>query len=179
MNLLIVIFVLIIIIFYLQCYFKMPLEYNLLQTTIKSFKQDLLYEKQPIYIYDKLVNPADLFNTIFKYTYMYHTLSLSDSRYTKKNLSKFLIIYNDTDDTPTTISISHPKSVKSDFLKSRFLKKHYKISNNHIHDNTIDVIVRPQNCIIVPMHWVYRTNLDNILEIHLHDVITSISSFLL
>lgn len=176
--------VIICICFYLQCYFKTPNDFNLIQTTLDTFDINMLYDKQPIYIYDKIVNPADLLGTIFKYQFMYHVLSISNNMLTKRNLSRYVIIYNDNPEEPTKISIAHPKSTVKDlsFKSSHFVKKNYNISPlmlDNTYDNVIDFILKPMNCIILPLHWIYRTHTNKIIEIHLHDPISSISSFML
>lgn len=178
------ILIIICVCFYLQCYFKTPNNFNLTQTTLDTFDVNMLYDKQPIYIYDKIVNPADLLDTIFKYQYAYHVLSISNNMLTKRNLSRYVIIYNDNQEEATNISIAHPKTnVKGlSFKSSHFVKKNYNISPlllDNSHENVIDFILKPMNCIILPLHWIYRTHADKIIEIHLHDPITTVSSFVI
>jgi|UniRef100_A0A6C0BS12 hypothetical protein len=176
-------FIVICVCFYLQCYFKSPIDYYLIHSKLNTFDLNMLYEKQPIYIYDKIVNPADLLNTIFKYQYMYHMLSISNKNLTKRNLSKYVIIYNDNEEEKTKISISHPRTIVNglSFKSSHFVKKNFNISPlllDNSYENVIDFILKPMNCIILPLNWVYRTCSDKMIEIHLHDPITSVYSFM-
>lgn len=64
------------------------------QVFLEDFKPDLLYEKNPILIYDRLQNPDDLTKTIFKYTFLF-------KKNIKKNLyitkSKYTIVYSEKD----------------------------------------------------------------------------------
>jgi hypothetical protein len=184
MSLLILTLVFLFMIFYVQCYFKPAVKFELIQTTLGTFKLDYLFEKQPIYIYDRLANPADLFTTIFKYQYINHSLSLSNSGYVKRNLSKYCMIYNDDDEETATISLQHP-NLTSGYTWEKpttFMFKNYRVLLNkeksHDEDaNKVRVLLKPRHCLIVPLNWVYHNSLDNILEIHLFDLISKCYSF--
>ena len=180
MNYLVIILIIVFMLFYLQCYFKFPKDFSLIQTTLFDFTPDIYLEKQPIYLFDQIVNPADLLNTLFKYQYWYHILSLSKNNFLKQNLSKWVIIYNDGF-SDTTISIMHPEEAKKfQFLPSRFIKKNYRLCQNSTVTNAcVDILLKPKKNVFIPMNWMYKTNADNLLEIHLHDPITCISSFII
>lgn len=180
MNYLVIILITVFTIFYIQCYYKFPNDFSLIQTTLSDFTPDLLLEKQPIYLFDQIVNPADLLSTLFKYQYLYHILSLSKNDFLKQNLSKWVIIYNDGF-SDTTVSIMHPEEAKHrTFLPSRFIKKNYILCKNPTVSNScVEILLKPKKNVFVPMNWLYKTNADNLLEIHLHDPITCISSFII
>jgi len=181
MNLLIYLTVAVFICFYIQGYLRSSGELQIYQTTLDRFKPSLLYEKNPIYIYDRIVNPADLLGTIFKYQYMYHVLSLSNETFVKKNLSRFVVIYNDSEN-PVDITLMHPSNNKLiSFYHANLQKKNFKVSRSK--DDTFEkipsvkVILKPFNTLIVPINWTYHTSVNNILEIHLFDAMSSIYSF--
>ena len=165
-------------IFYLQSYFKIT-NFEIIQTNLENFDNNLLYEKKPIYLYDEIVNPADLLHTIFKFQYIYHILSISDKNLLKQNLSRFVIIYNDSENE-TILSIYHPDSsklIESDNYK--YNKKNFLILHkNEIELQKIDVKLKSKNCIILPLHYCYQTSNSKLIEIHLFDFISMISSFL-
>jgi hypothetical protein len=181
MGLLVISFIILVLIFYMQCYFKHSIDFSLIQTTLQDFNPNMLYAKQPVYVYDKVVNPGDLLHTLFKYQYVTHELSLSNNRYLKQNLSRFLIIYNDSIEN-AIISVYHPSvSREISFYYSRLTRKNYKVCKDPLESKDaykVDIIIKPHNFIILPMDWVYKTSLDNILEIHLFDCFTYTSSFL-
>ena len=60
MNQLIYLTIVFSIVFYIQCYLQSSKSVEIIQTTLETFNPNLLYEKQPIYLYDSIVNPADL-----------------------------------------------------------------------------------------------------------------------
>jgi len=146
----------------------------------------MFLEKQPIYISDSIVNPADLFNTTFKYLYVKHVLSISDEQLIKQNLSKFLLIYNDQEDSDVVVKLSHPINKQHIPIKQMHLyAKNYNISNlsnlnqiQHESMQIVDVILKPKHIIILPINWYYHTTTSGILEIHLHDCISLIYSIL-
>lgn len=181
MNQLIYLTIVFSIVFYIQCYLQSSKSVEIIQTTLETFNPNLLYEKQPIYLYDSIVNPADLLHTTFKYQYMYHVLSLSNQSYLKKNMSRFLIIYNDSDE-PVNISLIHPIHNKTiDFYKGYLQTKNYKVCKNNTDAfnrlTTIDVILKTNNCLILPLNWTYMTHADNLLEIHVFDGMSAVYSF--
>jgi hypothetical protein len=182
MNLLIYLTIIVFICFYIQGYLQASKEIQIIQTTLSSFKPSLLYEKNPIYIYDRIVNPADLFNTIFKYQYMYHILSLSNENFVKKNMSRYVVIYNDSDDV-VDVTLIHPSNNKSiTYFNANLQKKNYKVSKNPSDAlqkvPNIKVILKPNNTLILPINWTYHTAQNNILEIHLFDMMSTMYSFI-
>lgn len=165
----------------MQCYFAIPNENSIIHTTLEGFTDNTLHSKLPIYIYNKIVNPADLLNTIFKYQHIYHVLSLSNSSILKKNLSKYLLIYNDSDTEDSVISIMHPHQAKELTYYNKFMyRKNYKVCNSQLSEEQknsfIHIKIKPRNSIILPHEWIYNTNVNNILEIHIFDCITATKS---
>lgn len=178
MNILFVIVVLAIIFLYIQSYYKSPQVTQIIQTSLSSFHPDLLLEKQPIYVYDQVYNPVDVIVSILKYQYISKILSLSNHVYIKKNLSKFVIIYNDCEED-VNVSLSNPNSLKKeDYYKGVFVDKYYRVMKNNDIVFDIDVILKPYNMIVLPLNWIYRVHQDNLLEIHLFDSLSRICSFL-
>lgn len=188
MKILVLIVIVTCIIFYLQCLFRYKDEINIIQSDLDSLNPDLLFELQPIYIETLIANPADLFNTLFKYLYQFKELSLSNSKILKRNLSKYLLIYNDTE-KDVNVKIIPPKYNKQlSFEQKCFYFKNFNICKNDLTDNKyetdlmneniqiINIILKPKNIVILPLHWSYQTSEDNILEIHLFDIITKVYS---
>lgn len=181
-------FVLIIIAFlllYIQSYFKITKDTQIIQTTLSNFNPDLLLEKQPIYVKDNIYNPADVVGSVFKYQYVQKVLSLSNREYVKKNLSRFVLIYNDSDRT-VEVDISNPSLQKSlRYYNGLFVNKFYKVVKNKNQavesQNKVDfikVLLKPYNMIVLPINWIYQTNTSNVLEIHLFDIISKTYSFI-
>lgn len=181
MNVLIYLTIAFFICFYIQGYLRPSVETQIYQTTLDTFKPSLLYEKNPIYLYDRIINPADLFGTIFKYQYAYHVLSLSNELFVKKNVSRFLLIYNDSD-APVDVTLIHPSNNKSiPFYSANLQKKNYKVCRTKeetLHTvPSVKVLLKPNNTLILPINWTYHTGANNLLEIHLFDLMSSVYSF--
>ena len=157
----------------------------MLQTGIPDFKPDLLLEKQPIYLEEPIVNPADLFNTVFRYLYIKHTLSISDKKLLKQNLSKYVIIFNDNADEDIIVKILHPSNKPHIPLRQMHLySKNFNVSTDDLlnplfieqladHNvSVVDVILKPHRSLILPINWYYQTTVNGALEIHLHDIVS-------
>lgn len=172
--------VLAILSFYMQSYFKIQKETQIIQTTLTSFHPDILLEKQPIYVNDNIYNPADVIASIFKYQYVQKVLSLSNKSYLKRNLSKFVLIYNDQDQ-PIHVYIANPTTTKHmKYYNGFFVNKFYKVCKKESeiqNDEMIKIILKPNNMFVIPMGWIYKTDVDNVLEIHLFDCISRVYSF--
>jgi hypothetical protein len=183
------IFFIIVFLFYFQCYLHQPRSFQIIQTDLTDFRPDLLLEKQPIYLADAVVNPADLIHTIFRYLYIKRTLSLSDHTLFKQNLSKFVLIYNDHDEQDTLIKISHPIDKAYFPMKSTHLyHKNYNVGKYNLLDEhfvstlmdtnvrVVHVILKPHHSLILPINWYYQTTTDGLLEVHLHDTLSLLYS---
>lgn len=168
------------LIVYLNSYFSVSNEHGIIHTTLRGITDSTFHSKLPVYIYDKLVNPADLLYTLFKYQYIYHVLSFSNSSLLKKNLSKYLVIYNDSDTEDSVVSLLHPNLGLDLKYYKKFCNKNFKISKSNLQakqkDAFVHVKIKPKNCIVLPHAWIYNTNVDNILEIHLFDLFTGVKS---
>lgn len=172
-------------VFYFQCCLIQPPHFQIVQTSIVDFNPQLLLEKQPIYLEDPVVNPADLFNTVFRYLYVKHTLSISDRKLLKQNLSKYVIIYNDNSNKDVVVKIIHPSNKTHIPLRHMHLySKNFNVSTNDLLNpsfvdqlenkkvSIVDVILKPYRSLILPINWYYQTTLDDALEIHLHDIVS-------
>lgn len=176
---LIVLVVITFMLLYLQSYFRTMKTTQIIQTSLINFHPNILLEKEPIYIEDNIYNPADIISSVFKYQYIYKVLSLSNKLYWKKNLSSFVIIYNDQD-YDVNINIINPNYCKdTEYFKGLFVNKFYKVSKTTlIHKQVVQVILKPYNMLVLPLNWIYNTDVDNVLEIHLFDCISRIYSFI-
>jgi hypothetical protein len=55
---------------YHKAYFKKQNDFKIIQTTLANISQDILLERYPIYIKEKIVTVDDLKKTVFKYDYV-------------------------------------------------------------------------------------------------------------
>ena len=86
--------IIVLLIAYIQSYCKIKTDIKINQCFLDTFKQDFLYEKYPIVIYDSLKSPEDLLQTALKYTYMfYNSMQVFPSAVFQQNKSKYCMIY--------------------------------------------------------------------------------------
>lgn len=140
------------IVIVLICVFYAKPKYSnvsIIQSTLNTFEENLLYEKNPIVLYDTIVNIEDLKHTVFKYQYLFNNSSHIIEHITYKNKSKFMIIHNDCNDK-TVVSLYSPTcKLSPNPIRSIFY-------DDHIHPVTqgrVDVILHPYNVLCIPGYW--------------------------
>lgn len=138
----------IIIIFYIKLTLQKKRDFQIIQTSLEIFKDDLLYEKYPIILEDNIVNIDELFGSIFKYQYIFKKQGKNKKKKEYKCNSKFLVFHNITLQE-STISIK-----------------------NNVNDVFVDVIIRQNKVLILPYGW-YYINKNNISYFLLNDFIHS------
>lgn len=97
-------------------------------------------------------------------------------------MSRYVVIYNDSDDV-VDVTLIHPSNNKSiTYFNANLQKKNYKVSKNPSDAlqkvPNIKVILKPNNTLILPINWTYHTAQNNILEIHLFDMMSTMYSFI-
>jgi hypothetical protein len=138
----------IIIIFYIKLTLQKKRDFQIIQTSLELFKDDLLYEKYPIILEDNIVNIDELFGSIFKYQYIFKKQGKNKKKKEYQCNSKFLVFHNITLQE-STISIK-----------------------NNVNDVFVDVIIRQNKVLILPYGW-YYINKNNISYFLLNDFIHS------
>ena len=73
-HILLIVIIILLVIIYINYYNKYKLDYLILQTNLDKIDLNLIYEKYPIVIYDKIINPKDLLKTLFVYTYIFKNI---------------------------------------------------------------------------------------------------------
>lgn len=157
-----------IIILIILIYIKYDLKYNqntqLLQFTSDRISQDILFEKSPIIIEDRINNMLDfIHNVIPNHYFNKNNIKFDNIFKINKNLATYMIIYN-TNNKPIDVYISNPSNKK----KFRYVSSNsnnYSISNfnitdiNNINDTQfIKIILHPKQSIILPKQWLFIIN---------------------
>lgn len=142
----------IICIFYIKLILQKKHDFQIIQTSLELFKDDILYDKYPIIFEDNVVNIEELFDSIFKYQYIFKKNGVKRQNKTNKNYSKFLVFHNLSLDE-STISIK-----------------------NNLNDVFVDVILRKNKVMILPYGW-YYANKNNISYVLLNDFIHGLRHF--
>ena len=129
-------------------------KFDILQMTLDNFKHEYLFEKSPIIFSDKIVNPLDLLNTVFRFLYFSKRFRTIDRTkdieqgqeqppHTTK--SKYTILSSDTN---TTLTLMHPS-------QERFAQP-------------VDILLGEHQIIIIPRKWKYiveKGKLVNVIEL--------------
>jgi|TARA_B110000238_G_C16117019_1_gene435348 hypothetical protein len=161
MKLLITFITLLVLIIYIKYDLKFNKHTQLLQFSSDKITQDILFEKYPIIIEDKINNMLDFIHKIISNEYFHkNNIKFNDIFKINKNLSTYLIIHNNNK-IPINVYISNPSNKnKFRFIKSN--SNNYSISNyninniNNINDTQfIKIILHPKQSIILPKYWLF------------------------
>jgi hypothetical protein len=155
----------ILIFIYICCYFIYPSSVSILQTTLNDFDFNLLLQRQPLVIGDRIININDIINLWFSPNIIKnHILNQSDDDKWIVNNYKYMLAYciNDTE--------------------ILLYQSGQKIYNNEpdINEPILAIKLSKYQCIIIPFKWYYNIkNNSNVQFIGIHDYVTSfISPFL-
>lgn len=181
------ILIMLVIIVYIQYYINYKPDFKINQIYLDQFKINLLYEKYPIIVYDKLIEPKDLLKTFFAYSY---NISqdfpiLFDNKVTI-NLSKYQIIYNQLADVD--INLIHPKyRSQIEFSTNTNLNNTNKIllskePLSKLNVEYVTVKLKKNKIFILPTYWIYNSNLPVqtiMLDDYMSYIVSKIYKFML
>jgi hypothetical protein len=167
-NMLLVIAIILFCILYLSYYAKYTNEFDIIQVFLDKVSPDILYERQPIVIYDSLANPKDLLNTLFKYQYLFQREYDTPTETGVAVKSKFSIIYSSQNEQ-VVIKLIHPK-YNSDF--KWYSSQHQRLSTTDINTTNIqyiDVQLKKNQVMLIPSHWIVHADV-SLHKIDIDDV---------
>ena len=150
-------------------YTKPKLSTEIIQGSIYDITPELLLEKQPVVMYDKIVNLQDVIDSTFKYLFTFfkkHTV-LKNNIY--QSNSRFALIHNTTEED---LIIHIVKSRK----KHNHLNAFYSCLTKDVYDESkqIQIMLKPHNVISIPYLYMF-TSSEQITITFLNDVIHIIS----
>lgn len=142
---------------YLQYYLKYNNTYRIIQSDINKIDANVLYERYPIVVSDRLVDPNDLLKTLFKYTYLFKVTHIQHGDiHPTLCINKYTLIYNNKDDIDINIILpSYRKEFKYKYQKNIF-KADKSLDSTNIQYVTIKL--KKQQILILPAFWIYQTN---------------------
>ena len=150
----IVLAIIIIIILYSYCYFIYPSSVIILQTTLNDFSFDLLLQKQPLVISDRIVNITNLIDSWFSPNFK-NIHNINNLNIWHLNTYKYLYIHSLEDNEILLL----PANKKL-------------INNNPDEKDTIVAIKLHKNqSLIIPYRWHYYIN-GNMQNIGINDYVT-------
>lgn len=172
-KLLIIILVILIVCIYMHYYSKFNTSYEITQTYLDKITLDLLYERNPIVIYDSIKTPNQLLKTLFKYSYISKSEYKINHQNVIMNRQKTSFIYC-TDNTDCYINLINP-SYKKDFKWKKQDKTSDMISQTNIEDTKVEYItikLKPFQVLIIPSHWILQSTqqYSSLHKVNLHDV---------
>jgi hypothetical protein len=152
---LIIIIIILIILIYFHYYNNYKNDYNIIQIYLDKINLSTIYEKYPIVIYDKIIEPKKLLNTLFAYSYIFKSEAKIKPIMPTYNRSKHMILWNDTYDI--YINIINPKYIKN--IKW-YKKNSYKISTKPLSElddvQYITIKLKANQVLILPAFWIYQ-----------------------
>ncbi len=149
-------FIIIIILIYICCYFIFPTDILILQSNISDFNFSSLISRQPIVLVDYLQEPEKLINLWFNYNFINHLNPIDDWIHNK---NKYLFI-NASEDTEIIIY----KSTIFQYIPNE-------------NDKIIAIKLQKSQSLILPYRWNYYLNSNQVSIWGINDLITSFLFF--
>ena len=125
--------------------------FEVLQLSLDQFYEELLFEKKPIVITDKVVDPMALLNTLFKYTYLYKQFDTQNSSETMlQNPAQYCIFTPSCEQAQ--VIIEHPD-----------IKKF---------DSNLEIVLERNQVLVLPLKWRYKVKQGTLNLIYLHTILS-------
>lgn len=173
-KLLLIILIILIICIYFHYYSKYNTSYEISQTYLDKINLDLLYERNPIVIYDSLKTPNQLLKTLFKYYYISkHEYKITNN---KVITNRYKLSYVYCNDNECYVNLINP-SYKNSFQWSKHQQSNDMISNTELENTNVEYVtikLKPLQVLIIPSHWLlqstssfttlYKVNLDDLFS---------------
>lgn len=169
-KVLITVLVLLVTVIYLRYYLTYKDDYNILQTYLDRVDINVIYEKYPVVIYDRVKDPSQLLKTLFAYSYVFQrgpTAIPSNRLITNK--SKYVILHSGTNDAE--IHVLNPKYAQAINNKESLADIAPEANAQYV-----TIKLRANQVLILPCHWIYQAS-EPIQSIRLDDVLSAIVSF--
>lgn len=164
MNKLIIILIVLIVLVYAKYYMSPNPVFQILQTSISKTKPSLLFEKSPIIIEEPLVQCADLLPSLFRYLYIVkRSYKTTPNNVLQQNKCKYMIVSPLQEDA--IVQIVHPKH-------SRLLRQSTTINNTKHKIAFVDIKLKKNQCLILPLYWWYKVNSSETMRIQLDDALS-------
>lgn len=171
---LVVILVVLVVAIYMQYYNNYKSDYNILQTYLDNIDLNVLFEKYPIVIYDRVLDPRQLLKTLFVYTYTFKKEFILNPVTPVYNGSKHMIIWSQ--DKDVSVNIINPK------YKGRIKWTRTKGATSSTVpltelDNEIQYVtvkLKTNQIMILPAFWIFDAS-SRVNVIQLDDLLSSLT----
>jgi hypothetical protein len=166
-KILFVVVMVLIVFIYVHYYSKYNDTYEIVQTYLDKVNVDMLYERNPIVIYDSIKTPKQLLGTLFKYSYVSKSEYKINTKYPVMNRAKFSFVYSTSNEgnggnADVYINLINP-SYKTSMKWESGGKKQVmdKVSTTSLEETNVQYItikLKPYQVVIIPMHWIIQTD---------------------
>jgi len=175
-RLLILVVIVLVILIYAQYYSKFNNGYNITQTYLDKINLNLLYERNPIIIYDSIKTPKQLLKTLFKYSYISKNEYAINTTQVYQNKSKFSFMYHTGQRTNIVmVNLINP-IYKKDFKEWKQNKTGVTFSNTPLEKTSVEFVsmkLKPFQVLIIPSHWMLQVvEPEEVVKVDLDDIFT-------
>lgn len=171
-KVLVVVLVVLVVCIYGRYYGKYNQGYHINQTTLDKVSLPLLYERDPIVIYDSIRNPRQLMWTLFKYSYATKREYNISSPEPVQSKAKFSYIFStDPNGTGIYVNVINPSYAHHFTWDKKTGKSATKLEDTQVEYITIKL--RPFQVLIIPSNWIIQTE-STVSKIDLDDLFSAI-----
>jgi hypothetical protein len=148
---LVIVIIALLIVNYLRFYLTVVKHVKIIQVSIAELSLSLLLKKNPIVLNERIVNPLNLLQTVFKYSYIFKRIqNINTSSEFTQNKARYVILSSRSDNC--SVHILNPLMTQEAYVDVK------------LHNNMV---------MILPFRWFYRLpNPSQISSIHIEDTIS-------
>ncbi len=151
--------IILIIIVYVSYYAKYNTQINIVQTYIDKLNPNLLYERNPIIVYEPIADPRHLLTTLFKYQYTFSREYITIPNFSYIAHSKFSILYC-SDYQQATFKLVNPIHKKT--MSWKPAKHNTYVSETNLEERKIpfvEIKMKQNQVLILPSHWILPSDM--------------------
>lgn len=156
----------------MQYYSKYNKGYEIVQTYLDKISLDVLYERNPVVIYDSIKTPKQLLGTLFKYSYLFKNEYKIEHQQPTISKSKFSFVYSADEQRDVFLNLINPSYTKS--LAWKTDKGGHRISTTSLEESSVQYItikMKPYQVVIIPSHWILQADA-SLHKVDLQDMIS-------
>ena len=166
-HIVIFIITILLIVVYFQYAFRVSQNINIIQLNLEKINLDILYEKNPSVIYDRVMDPSDLLKNLFAYNYISAKdilVSFQEGNIIK-NMHKYAGLYNEL--ANVEINIFHPSNIINESCTFQDLGPEAQY---------ITIKLKKNQLLILPMFWLYHCTYP-LQTLQIHDIFSRFFGF--
>lgn len=145
--------ILLVLFVYVSYYAKYNTRIDIAQAYINQLDLNLLYERNPIIVYEPIVDPKHLLTTLFKYQYTFSKTYTTVPGFLYVAHSKFSIVYSEDDST--IIQLINPTNKSK--MSWKPAKHNTYVSDVQLEESKVpfvDIKLKKRQVLLLPSHWI-------------------------